>query len=185
MADAVGGVAYCAEICGDGKRFEFQCDDGNTRDGDGCNSKCEQEKGWTCSGGTSVARSNCMKSTQQSASIIIKGAANLFGRVVQGVRMSYLPPAIADNEGVLCHKVLLVKVIKSSVVPGVRVSFIPKSRFQFLVEFDFNGLFAIPVFHFSVQINPEMREYFTAEDMAQIQIVNVDPALLAKPSNDV
>lgn len=98
--------------------------------------------------------------------------------------MSFLPAAIADNEGALCHKMLLIKVTKSSVVPGVRVSFIPRSRFQFLIEFDFNGLFAIPVFQFSVQINPEMKQYFSAEDMAQLQLVTIDPALLAKPSNN-
>jgi proprotein convertase subtilisin/kexin type 5 len=30
----------CREICGDGKLYVLQCDDGNTLDGDGCSSSC-------------------------------------------------------------------------------------------------------------------------------------------------
>jgi cysteine-rich repeat protein len=33
-------VTICSEICGDGRRFESQCDDGNLINGDGCNSLC-------------------------------------------------------------------------------------------------------------------------------------------------
>lgn len=37
-----GGLtySYCVETCGDGKRFELDCDDGNRIDGDGCNRDC-------------------------------------------------------------------------------------------------------------------------------------------------
>lgn len=31
----------CKEICGDGRLFEYQCDDGNTMSGDGCSSDCK------------------------------------------------------------------------------------------------------------------------------------------------
>lgn len=46
----------CREICGDGFRFSDEgniCDDGNNINGDGCNSNCEVEEGWTCDGGDS------------------------------------------------------------------------------------------------------------------------------------
>lgn len=43
----------CEEICGDGKNMgKHECDDGNTRNGDGCNSKCKVEAYYECSGGT-------------------------------------------------------------------------------------------------------------------------------------
>ena len=87
-----------------------------------------------------------------------------------------------QRNGALSSKILLVKVVKSSVVPGVRVSYVPKSRYQFYIEFEFNGLFAIPVFQFTVQINPDFARYFSPEDMAQLQVINVDPAVLAKPA---
>lgn len=75
---------------------------------------------------------------------------------------------------------LTVKVISSAVVPSVQLRFIPKSRYQFYCEFDFFGLLAIPVFSISIQISPEYARYFSAEDAAQVQIRQIDPALLAK-----
>jgi len=32
--------SMCEEICGDGKRYEYACDDGNTVNGDGCSDQC-------------------------------------------------------------------------------------------------------------------------------------------------
>ena len=43
----------CTEICGDGFNMgEFECDDGNTADGDGCSSKCAVEVNYRCSKGS-------------------------------------------------------------------------------------------------------------------------------------
>ena len=33
--------SLCEEVCGDGKRFTLECDDGNNINGDGCSSTCE------------------------------------------------------------------------------------------------------------------------------------------------
>lgn len=54
-----GGVVYVTvvettptgEMCGNGERTSSEdCDDGNTRNGDGCTSNCMIEKNWKCSG---------------------------------------------------------------------------------------------------------------------------------------
>ena len=37
----------------------LQCDDGNLDDGDGCNSLCQVEEGWICSGGNSATKDVC------------------------------------------------------------------------------------------------------------------------------
>lgn len=63
-------------------------------------------------------------------------------------------------------------------IPGVRLNYLPKTKYQYLAEFDFNGLFSIPVFTISVQINPDFAEYFSQADLAQIEVVRVDPAVL-------
>lgn len=97
---------------------------------------------------------------------------------MQGLRLSYIPPELTKDECALCSKLLWVRVIDSSVVPGIRVNYLPKSKYQFLTEFEFNGLFSIPVFTFSVQINPDYAKYFSKEDMAQIEVKKIDPALL-------
>lgn len=50
----------CTEKCGDGLDFgKYQCDDGNTIDGDGCSSLCAIETGYTCKGGTPSRRDVC------------------------------------------------------------------------------------------------------------------------------
>ena len=42
----------CEEICGDGLKVgNEECDDNNTKDGDGCSSKCKVETGYNCSHG--------------------------------------------------------------------------------------------------------------------------------------
>lgn len=75
---------------------------------------------------------------------------------------------------------LWVRVINSQVVPGVRIKYLPGSKYQFLAEFEFHGLFAIPVFSISIQLNPDFREFFADADMAQVKIKTIDPAVLAK-----
>lgn len=97
--------------------------------------------------------------------------------------MSYIPKALTDNDCAECHKLLWIRVVKSDIVPAVKVSFLPKSQYQFYAEFEFQGLFAIPVFSITVQINPEFKQYFSSEDLAQIQYSNIDPALLVKVDN--
>jgi cysteine-rich repeat protein len=44
----VVGVAICADKCGDGIIKHSPCDDGNTKDGDGCSSSCEIEANFSC-----------------------------------------------------------------------------------------------------------------------------------------
>lgn len=53
-----------------------------------------------------------------------------------------------------------------------------------MCEFDFNGLWAIPVFTITIQIHPDFSKYFSAEDMAQVSTVRIDPATLILTSVD-
>lgn len=71
-------------------------------------------------------------------------------------------------------------MIDSEVVPGVRIKYLPGSKYQFLAEFEFHGLFAIPLFAVSFQISPDYAKYFSEADMAQIKIKTIDPAVLAR-----
>jgi cysteine-rich repeat protein len=49
----------CIEICGDGKLYEFACDDGNQEDGDGCDRNCAIEAGYVCKDGSPTSASIC------------------------------------------------------------------------------------------------------------------------------
>lgn len=56
----VGSSGACIETCGDGKSYGMHmCDDGNTKGGDGCSTKCLVEKDYTCSGGYPYTKDNC------------------------------------------------------------------------------------------------------------------------------
>ena len=50
----------CSEICGDGLNLgEYECDDGNLIDGDGCSSLCSVEEGFRCQGGNTTSADLC------------------------------------------------------------------------------------------------------------------------------
>ena len=38
----------CSEVCGDGKLFQLDCDDGNSNNGDGCSETCHIEQYYIC-----------------------------------------------------------------------------------------------------------------------------------------
>lgn len=50
---------YCQEICGDGLLFDYDCDDGNNIDGDGCSSTCTIETSFSCKDGSWTTPSKC------------------------------------------------------------------------------------------------------------------------------
>ena len=50
----------CSEICGDGLNLgQYECDDGNLVDGDGCSSSCKVERGFRCLGGSLYSPDKC------------------------------------------------------------------------------------------------------------------------------
>ncbi len=52
------------------------------------------------------------------------------------------------------------------------------------MSFTFSGIFAIPDFVYSVQINPKYENFFTAEDMAQRLVIPVVPVDLSIKNNN-
>lgn len=58
-----------------------------------------------------MSRSICTKSIPTRSIIEAKGAVSLIGKVVQGVRLSYIPKCFTDKECSECFKILDVKVI--------------------------------------------------------------------------
>lgn len=112
--------------------------------------------------------STCLPLIPEDAVIQPTGAVYLGGKVYQQVRMSYLPECARSFECNECHKILDVKV-KDSLVKALNVivSYIPNSKYQFLIEFDFGSAFVSSIFTFVVQINREMSDCFSESDMNQ------------------
>jgi cysteine-rich repeat protein len=125
---------FCEVICGDGYRNVGEdCDDGNTDDGDGCSALCREEEGWTCSGGTSIQKSTCVEGEPQKAELEDKGAVFLPGKVIQSVRMSYIPECFTETDCSECFKILKAWVSSSTLPAIVKVNFIPGSKYQFTI----------------------------------------------------
>lgn len=103
----------------------------------------------------------------------------MIGQIAQGATLSYIPDALSQNMCVDCNDILMVKLVSYTILPSVQVSYLPTTRFKFSVNFSFIGIYAIPDFVYSIQINPKYEKHFTAEDMAQRIIVPVNPADLA------
>lgn len=107
------------------------------------------------------------------------------GQVVQGVRLSYVPTCFTDRGCADCFRILDVKVVEGTVPTSVRVTYIPDSEGQFLVEYIFGGSITSAVFKYQIEINknlpPQYASCFTPEDYNQQVVGTVDSALLAQP----
>jgi hypothetical protein len=73
----------------------------------------------------------------------------------------------------------LVKLLSYTISPTFTIQFIPSTQYDFLIKFTFNGIYTVPDFSYSVQINPKFATQFTSADMAQRKVVTVTSALLA------
>jgi cysteine-rich repeat protein len=67
----------CEEKKGDGLNFgQFQCDDGNSKDGDGCSKMGIIETGFSCSGGSYLAPDICVDSLKPDSWISLVSTEN-------------------------------------------------------------------------------------------------------------
>ena len=107
------------------------------------------------------------------------------GSINQNIRLTYIPDFFLKTDCSLCSNLFKITVTQAKVLPdSIRVIYIPKSRYQFTLEFKFNDIFAIPIFKFGVQLNPEYKQYFTEWDMAQWYDLEVNSVLLSKKNFD-
>ncbi|CDW89486.1 UNKNOWN [Stylonychia lemnae] len=70
-------ISGCQEICGDGFNYgSFQCDDGNSINGDGCSSACTIEKGFNCTTGSKFTPSICMDNKNPTPTLSLISSRN-------------------------------------------------------------------------------------------------------------
>lgn len=172
-------MVSCGEKCGDGKRFTAECDDGNLINGDGCNDYCEIEDGWTCNGGGSTKRDNCVQSIPSNVILSKTGATNLGTVIIQQVRASYLPPCVSKFECAECAKVLDVAVVSSLAAPEIRVNYNPFTKYQWVIQATFNEIVSSSI-KLVVKINPAYKgqgaNCFADSDFnQQLEILIDDP----------
>lgn len=166
----------CSEICGDGIRFVVSCDDGNTRNGDGCSSRCRVEQGWSCFGGSPTTPDSCTRGRPTSIMIYPTGQTHLPGKIVTNVRVSWLPTELSASG---CKDCLDVRMLSSTNNARINSTFIQGTSYSFSIQFDFVRE-PISDFRFSVRINPSLQEpYFRGIDISYVATVSVTPSVLA------
>jgi hypothetical protein len=94
--------------------------------------------------------------------------------------MTYLPPSLTSNGCPQCDDIFNVSIISSPVIPSITVNYIQATQYRYAIRFNFQGSLANFAFSFSIRINERFRQFFTTQDMEQIQTVRIDMALLAK-----
>ena len=66
-------------------------------------------------------------------------------------------------------------------IPSYTVEYVKASQYKFIIRFKWSTTnLANMVFNFTVRLNTQYSQYFTAEDMNQVQLITIDSALLAK-----
>lgn len=170
----------CQEICGDGMKFVSECDDGNTRNGDGCSSTCEVETDYVCKGGSAYAKDTCQHGLPTAITFKSSGQSHVWGKVIINVKLNYLPQDLIDSAVDCknqCNNVLSASIIsgdKSAV--SILAQYIPNTRYSFSVEVDFGKE---PIGMFVVQVglrDTVAAKYFSGMDTSSTLNVNVNPA---------
>lgn len=129
--------SLCNEICGDGKRYTVQCDDGNNINGDGCSMDCKIEVGYSCYGGSPKSKDSCSSLLPKAISIVPKGQSRLFGKVILNVALNYLPTALISSVNDCrdsCNSVLSINITsKYQSSTGITARYIPTTSFVFSI----------------------------------------------------
>lgn len=184
--DAKSGL--CLEVCGDGKRYTLECDDGNNVDGDGCSKDCNVEVGFSCYGGSPSTKDSCSAVLPTALSIENRGQSRLYGKVVLNVRLNYLPKALLQSANDCkdnCNTVLTTQIVKGFTgAKSITARYIPTTSFIFSIEIDF-GKEPIGQFTVEVSVSQTLRtQYFSGIDATQKLTVEINPAYLSTIVND-
>lgn len=169
------------ELCGDGKRFVFECDDGNNKDGDGCTRDCKVETGFQCTGGSPDNKDSCYIFRPDRVTLQRTGEIRKSTSIVLNIKLNYLPSSLlfsgdcANN----CNQVL-----KASLVSGDRSAisivsaFVVGTKYSFTVTVDFGRPY-IGEFSISIGIDQSLvPKYFGSIPTDTLEF-DVKPSYLA------
>jgi cysteine-rich repeat protein len=164
--------SFCSEICGDGKRFILQCDDGNTINGDGCSNTCTIESSWICSGGSSTSKDTCTLSTSKIT--LLKNV--IFGNALyQNVFLTPLPKNLTANGCPNCPNLINATLYSAPSGAIVNSNFIPNTEYNYVLTAIIpNATNLTGILVLGVSLNQNYSAYFSASEMSQIQFLTVN-----------
>lgn len=172
----------CIELCGDGKKFKYECDDGNNVDGDGCSRDCRVEQGYTCTGGSPESKDICYLSRPKEIAFQLIGQIRQQSSIVLNVKVNYIPQSlILSSECSSNCSSIINAIITSGDTSFISVSskYVPGSKYLFVIAVQFGRPY-IGAFDIQIGINQsQSAKYFGSISTARILNVTVNPAYLS------
>lgn len=152
----------CFEICGDGKRFNLECDDGNNEDGDGCSRDCKVEPGFNCLGGSATEKDNCVIYRPERVKLTQIGQIRQSTRVVINLKLNYLPNSLIQSQDCAnkCNQILVGTITggdRSSV--SITSEYLSGTRYFFSMTIEF-GRSYMAKFTLNINVNSSLQKYF-------------------------
>lgn len=167
-------------MCGDGKRYVRECDDGNQNPGDGCSASCTIEPGWVCRGGSPDIPDTCLIYNPDRVSFSLLGQVRYSTRIVLTVNIDYLPQALlqANECNDACSSVLIANITEGEKPISIKSSYTAGSRYSFSVELEFGKPY-MNSFKGIIQINPSLTRFFQGVSITEGLAINVTPSYLS------
>lgn len=169
------------ELCGDGKKFGLECDDGNNVDGDGCSLDCKTEPGYTCSGGSPDSRDKCYLSNPQQVTLELVGQIRQHSSIVLNIQLSYVPQLLLFSSECSASCNLLNATIISGDKGATSITslYVPGSNYLFALVVDFGRPY-IGSFDLSIGISKIWAvKYFGKVSTNDTLRVSVNPSYLS------
>lgn len=94
--------------------------------------------------------------------------------------MREIPSGLLDGNCRDCDDIIQVRIVESDEIPVVRVNYLKYRQNLFLIEFDFQNKYRIPIVTCEISINPKYSKWFNEDEAKETQRVRIDPALLAR-----
>ena len=176
----------CIEVCGDGKRFVLDCDDGDNDDGDGCSMDCKVEPGYICRGGSPNTDDSCVIYLPPALTIIQTDQIRYSSKIIVNIKLDYLPKKLIQSEDCndLCSNVLDGKLTAGDTQTlSITSKFLPGTTFSFSVEIEFGRPY-IGSFTLEITVNPTIANKYFINVAPSTLTVDVNPALLSTLDKD-
>ncbi len=149
-------------MCGDGKRFTLECDDGNNEDGDGCSRDCKIEPEYNCTGGSPEGRDSCVIYRPEKLRLTQIGQIRRSTSVVINLRLNYLPNSLIQSQDCAnkCNQIL-VGTISSGDRSSVSITseYLAGTRYLFTMTIEFGRTY-IAKFTLNVNVRSSLQKYF-------------------------
>ena len=177
----------CLERCGDGFKFNLECDDGNNDDGDGCSRDCRIEEGYTCQGGSPDTADSCITFQKNFVTLTLSGQIRMPTKIILNIRLDYLPKKLLSSIDCAnkCFNIIVGEIVSGDKgATSITSQYSPGTTYSFSVEVEFDRP-QIGKFDIKLSIDRAIGlKYFSPVSTANPLTVSVNPSYLTRVDAD-